>query len=219
MRNQRRFKKSKSRFFSIIEKHIKSNAKEYIIAVLVLIIGIIVGVTMVNTSSEQNKEEMSGYINEFVESVKKKEYTIDGQKLFMKSAISNLKLAAILWVAGLTVIGIPVIYVSVGYKGVRIGYSMASIIATLGKTKGIVFSLSTMFFQNLIGIPCILAIMVSSVKMYKLMVKNRSRESLKTEVVRHTIFSLIMTSGMLVSAFFEYVFTISFFCDIIINFV
>jgi len=139
--------------------------------------------------------------------------------LFIRSAISNIKLAIVIWLAGSTVVGFPAIYLSVGYKGMCIGYTVSAVIAALGKQKGIIFALSAMLLQNIIAVPCILALMVSSVKMYKSIIRKQNKESLKFEIYRHTIFSFIMIIGLILASFVEFLFTKSFFCDIIINFV
>ncbi len=219
MRNKRRLAKKKNRFFEIISEHISMNKKDYTIAILIFLIGVVIGVMLINKSSEDNKKEITGYICNFIDSVKSKEYRIDGKKLFFKSLISNLKLAIIIWIAGLTIIGIPVIYISIAYKGICIGYSISAIIATLGRAKGITFSLSTMLIQNIIAVPCYLALMVSAMKMYKSVTINRNKENLKVEICRHTIFSSFMTIGLIFASFLEYYFTTLFFSDIMINFV
>ncbi len=219
MRNKRKLYKKKGKFISIIENHINQNIKEYTIAILVFLIGIIVGVMLVNSSTPENRDNITGYINEFVNSIKNKEFIIDGKKLFIKSAWSNIKLAIIIWIAGSTVIGVPIIYLSVAYKGLCIGYSISAIIATIGKTKGLVFSISSMLLQNIIAVPCILALMVSSIKMYKSTMKSKNKDDIKSEIYRHTMFSLIMTIGLIASSFVEFVCTTSFFCDIITNFI
>ena len=218
MKNKRRLYKKKSKIFSILENHINQNIKEYAISLLIFFIGIIIGVVLVNSSTAENKENITGYINEFIGAIKNKEYSIDGNKLLIKSIVSNFKLAVIIWVAGSTIIGIPIIYASVGYKGVCVGYTVSAIIATLGKSKGIIFSISTLLLQNIVAIPCILALTVSSIKMYKNVMKERNKENIKAEICRHTLFSLIMTIGLIISSFLEYFFTTVFFCDIIINF-
>lgn len=177
------------------------------------------GVILVNCSSEENKGDITGYINSFIQSIKSKEYAIDGKKLLVKSIAYNMRLALIIWIAGLTIIGIPIIYVSIAYKGMCIGYTISSIIATLGKSKGIVFSLSTMLIQNIIAIPCFLALMVSAMKMYKSVTINKNKDNLREEVCRHTIFSIFMAFGLFFASFLEYYFTTVFFSDIMINFV
>lgn len=219
MRNKRNLHKNKGKLISAIENHINQNLKEYTIAVLIFFIGIVIGVMLVNSSTQENKNEITGYINGFVNSIKNREFAIDGNKLFIKSVWSNVKLALIIWVAGLTIIGIPIIYLSVGYKGLCIGYSISAIIASIGKTKGLVFAMSSMLLPNIVAVPCILALMVSSAKMYKSIMKCRNKDNMKQEIYRHTIFSLIMTFGLIFSSFIEFLCTTSFFCDIIINFI
>lgn len=219
MKNKRNLHKNKGRLISVIENHINQNFKEYTIAVLILFIGIVIGVMLVNSSTQENKDDITGYINGFVNAIKNKEFAIDGKKLFMKSVWSNVKLALIIWIAGSTIIGIPIIYLSVGYKGLCIGYSVSAIIATIGKVKGLVFAMSAMLIQNIVAVPCILALMVSSIKMYKSTMKCRDKDSIKQEIYRHTIFSLIMTIGLVFSSFVEFLFTTAFFSDIIIKFV
>lgn len=220
MKNKRGlYKNKKSKIISVIKNHINQNIKEYAISAVVFCIGITIGVMLVNGSTTENKENIIGYINEFVSSVKSKEYTIDGEKLLIKSVMSNIKLAFIIWVTGSTVIGIPINYAVLGYKGLCIGYSISAIMATLGKMNGIIFSASTMLLQNIVAIPCILALTVSSAKMHKFMLKKQGRENIKSELYRHTVFSLIMTIGLVFSSFVDFLFTIVFFSDIIINFV
>jgi len=219
MRNKRFFTKKKKRVFDIVGKHIKQNIREYTIAVFIFFIGIFIGTMLVNSSSSENKSDIMGYINNFIVSIKNGDYVIDGKKVLAKSLVSNVKLAVLFWVSGLLVIGIPIIYVVMGYKGVCIGYSISAIIATLGREKGIIFSLSTMLLPSIIAIPCYMALMVSSIKMFKSVTTNRSKENLKIEITRHTLFSLIMTIGLIFASFVEYFFTTSIFSDIIIKFV
>lgn len=53
-----------------------------------------------------------------------------------------------------------------------------------------------MFLQNIIAIPCILAIAVSGKKLYNSITKDKRKENIKLEVCRHTIFSLCMLIGL-----------------------
>lgn len=215
MRNKRRFRKSK--FLATIENHINQNIKEYAISTLVFILGVIIGVMILNSSNEESKKNISGYINEFVNTIKNREYEVDKNKLLMKSITSNLKVALIIWISGSTLIGIPLVYGSLGYKGMCIGYSISAIIAALDKSKGITVALSSMLLQNIIVIPCILALAVSSVKMHKVIMKEHNKNDLKFEIYRHTIFSLIMAAGLVISSFIEIFLSINLTSNIIIN--
>ena len=215
MRNKRRFRKSK--FLATIENHINQNIKEYAISTLVFILGVIIGVMILNSSNEESKKNISGYINEFVNTIKNREYEVDTNKLLMKSITSNLKVALIIWISGSTLIGIPLVYGSLGYKGMCIGYSISAIIAALDKSKGITVALSSMLLQNIIAIPCILALAVSSVKMHKVIMKEHNKNDLKFEIYRHTIFSLIMAVGLVISSFIEIFLSTNLTSNIIIN--
>ena len=215
MRNKRRFRKSK--FLATIENHINQNIKEYAISTLVFILGVIIGVMILNSSNEESKKNISGYINEFVNTIKNREYEVDTNKLLMKSITSNLKVALIIWISGSTLIGIPLVYGSLGYKGMCIGYSISAIIAALDKSKGITVALSSLLLQNVIAIPCILALAVSSVKMHKVIMKEHNKNDLKFEIYRHTIFSLIMAVGLVISSFIEIFLSTNLTSNIIIN--
>lgn len=59
MDNKRKLYRKRSKWTSIIGNHVSKNKKEYAIAVLVFFIGIIVGVVLVNSSSQENRNEIT----------------------------------------------------------------------------------------------------------------------------------------------------------------
>ena len=119
----------------IILQHINLNLKDYLVLSIIFIIGVMLGVVIINNSNEQSKSEISGYINGFIETIKDEQYEVDKSKLTKISIIENLKLVGIIWLAGSTIIGIPLIYVITSYKGFCIGYTISAIIASLGAWK------------------------------------------------------------------------------------
>ena len=72
------------------------------------------------------------------------------------------------------------------------GYTISTIIIVMGLSKGMIFTVVSLVLQNLLFIPAIIAIAVSAFKLYKSIVKDRNKENIKIEIIRHTIFSLIM---------------------------
>lgn len=120
---------------NVITKHIKINVKDYLFLSIILIIGVMIGVVIINNSDENSKSEISGYINSFIDTIKNKEFKIDKMQLTKISIIDNLKLVLVIWLAGSTIIGIPLIYIITAYKGVCIGYTISAIITTLGTWK------------------------------------------------------------------------------------
>lgn len=200
MNNHR--KNNSYRIKNIILNYIKENIKTYLILLIIFFIGLILGVIFVDNASEPQANQISSYINNFINSIKEN-YQISTKDLLKETVINNVSIAVILWFLGSTVIGFPLIYVVICYKGYCIGYTISSVIATIGTAKGIVFILATMLLQNIIYIPVILTLGVSGVKLYRLIIEDRRRENIKIQIAKHTIFSILMLMLLIISALIE----------------
>ncbi len=119
------------------------------------------GVLFINNANEGQITDISGYINTFVEKTKDDNVSIDYVKLFVSSIKRNLSFALLLWFSGLTVIGIFVVYGAICFRGFCLGYSVSSIVATLGIKNGSIFAITSMLLQNIIFIPAIFALAIS----------------------------------------------------------
>lgn len=186
---------------TIIE-HIVNNNKEYIIITLILIIGIFLGVFLTNNTSDNNIQETKKYIDTFIENIKNTS-NINFMGLLKNSMLTYIILATTIWFFGTTVIGIPIVFGIILYKGFSLGYTISICINILGIQKGIAFIFSTIFLQNLLIIPATIAIAVSGFKLYKSIVKDRRKNNIKFEILRHTIFSLIMTFILCLASLIE----------------
>lgn len=184
-------KNRKSKIIEIIKQHIINNKKEYVVVALIFIIGIFLGVFFVNHMEEAQTTEINEYINNFVSKMKETE-NLNYMELFRNSIGQNILLAVILWFFGTTVIGIPVVYGIILYRGFCLGYSIAVITLMMGMSKGISFILISILLQNILIIPAILGLAVSGFKLYKSITKDNRKENIKLEIVRHTIFSILM---------------------------
>ncbi len=194
--------KKNSKLVELILKHIKENLKEYIIVSIILLIGIILGVLFVNNMNEHQSQEVKKYLTDFTGSLKEGS-TIDNGKLLKKSIGSNLLFTVFMWFVGSTVIGIPIVFGMIVFRGFCLGYTISSSIAIWGTGKGILFFVTSMLLQNLIFIPCMLALAVSSIKLYKSIMRDKRKENIKIEIFRHTIFSLFILGLLIGAAFIE----------------
>ena len=198
----RKLEKKNNFIISIISNHIYNNLKQYIIVSVLLVIGIVIGVMVVNNTKIDMKEEIKTVITTFIECLKT-EYQIDSMNLLKNIIGNHIIFAFLLWFLGCTVIGIPIVYILITYKGFSLGYTISMVIYTLGTGKGILFNLITMFLQNLLIIPAILALAVSGMKLYSSIMKDKRRENIKIEIIRHTVFSFFMLLILILSALID----------------
>lgn len=192
----------KNKISKIISNHIYENLKSYIIVTIILLIGIVLGVIYINNINQDLANEIKEYINNFVNTLKDN-YTIDKVELMKNTIISNSILVVTMWFVGSTVIGIPIVLGIIAYRGFCIGYTISAALITLGSPGGIIFSISSMLLQNLLFIPAILALGVSGINLYKSIMKDKRRENIKIEIIRHTLFSIFMLIILLVASVIE----------------
>ena len=200
MREIRKRKKSSIKDF--ILRNIHDNLKSYLIVIILFIIGIVAGVIFINNTNETQGAEIQGYINNFISSLKQ-DYHIDKMELLKSSLWDNFILIISMWFIGSTVIGIPIVFGIVIFRGFCIGYAVSSAVAVLGAQKGIIFLLTTMFLQNIIFIPVIICMAVSCIRLYKSIMKDKRRENIKLEIIRHTLVSIMLFIVLVLATLIE----------------
>ena len=145
-------------FRKIIEEHVARNIKIYTILVILFLIGLITGIIMVNTLDVSEKAEISAYINDFIGKLKSGT-SLDYLLLLKNSFVNNFIIVFILWFMSMVVIGIPVVYGTIAYKGFCIGYTISAAVITLGTGKALLFTLTAMLLNNIILLPSIFFIL------------------------------------------------------------
>ena len=194
--------KKQLRILKIIKEHVINNKKEYVIIFLIFVIGIFSGVFFINHLQETPKTEITNYLNQFIEKFKGLE-SINNIELLKNSIMQNIGLAIVIWFFGTTVIGIPIVFAIILYRGFCLGYTISLCITIMGLGKGISFVLVTLLLQNILLIPAILALAVSGIKLYKSIVKDKTKENVKIEILRHTVFLIIMLTILAIASVIE----------------
>lgn len=157
MRRNKRLK-----IWDTIGNHVANNKKEYILVTLIFLVGIFLGVMFINNSKENQLSEISSYFNNFIDKLKNTE-KLETMAILKTTLLENIMLAVTLWFFGTTVIGIPIVFGIIMYRGFCLGYSIATIISVIGGGKGILFILITLVLQNILFIPALIAIGVSRI--------------------------------------------------------
>ena len=126
-------KKKRNNFFSnAVIQHINQNSKLYILLIILFFIGLSIGIIFINNTNEENQNQISSYINSFVDTIKTED-KINLSNLICSSIKNDAIIIALLCFLGSTVVGMPIIYLIILYKGYSLGYTVASIFAALGR--------------------------------------------------------------------------------------
>ena len=189
--------KKKNEILLAIKDNILNNTKSYFIVIIIFTVGIFLGVMFINQT--ENKTEIEKYINTYVDETKALQ---NGDYLgeLQKDIRNNITLVLLLWFAGTTIIGLPIVLGIIIFRGFCLGYPIASCVYVLGKMKGIIFIIITVFLQNIIFIPALMVLGVSSIKLYTSIVKDRRRENIKFSILKHSIISFIIMIILILSS-------------------
>lgn len=192
----------KNRIVLILIEFIKNNIKEYFIITLIFLIGIFLGVMFINNTTYEQKMEISSYINTYMEAFEQNTSN-NNLELMQNNLKDNITLALIMWFVGSTIVGVPIIFGIIAFRGFCLGYTISATTMVLGITKGIGFTAISIIMQNILFIPAIISLGVSSLKTYKSIVNDKRRENIKLELIRHTAFCGLMTLILFISAVVE----------------
>ena len=189
--------KRKKEILNIIRQEILNNIKSYVIVTIIFIIGIFLGVLFINQT--ESKDNILQYINTYIDEMKTLQ-NVDFLGGLKNDIHNNILLVLLLWFAGTTIIGIPIVFGTILTRGFCLGYTISACVLTLGKWKGFMFILLTIFLQNAIFIPSLLVLGVSSVKLYKSIIKDRRKENIKLSILKHSIRTVFILIALILSS-------------------
>ena len=177
---------------SFLTNYINKNKINFIIITTLFCIGIMIGVFLINASNDIQKREINNYIDNLLINTKNSN-EIDRVSLLIQSIKKNILLILIIWFLGCTVIGGPIIYIVILYKGFSVGYTISALVAVLGIKIGSLVALASLLLQNIIYLPALFLMAESGMELCKGIYKRCV--NLKAEVIRHT-FIMFITAGV-----------------------
>lgn len=190
----------------VLIKHIEGNILTYFFVILFFLIGISSGAFTTKALSEAQNKELIAYLENFFKVVDTT--MIDRLAVLKQSLINNLQTGVLIWILGVTVIGIPIILLLIALRGFIIGFTVGFFIKQMG-LKGLVFSIFSLLPQNIIIIPGIIVVGVLGISFSIMLIKNRSNKPrynniLNQFLVYSTIISIVyifIALGCLVEAY------------------
>lgn len=196
----------------MIGMHISQNHNTYFVLLIAFVLGVSAGAFTVIGLSSIQRDELLNYFQGFLQLLDSQK--VDSNELLSIVLLENAKIIAILWVLGVSIIGIPFIFLLISVKGFVTGFSTGFIINAIG-FKGVLFAVFALLPKEIIIVPCLIALGVNGINFSLKIIKKRSaknalKDSLKSDFFSYCFvtlfFSCFVFLGVLLEAYITPVF-------------
>ncbi|MEK5441967.1 MULTISPECIES: stage II sporulation protein M [unclassified Fredinandcohnia] len=198
MRKQQPYKK-------IVASHFREHSSIYLFISVLFLMGVIFGAIVVNSLNFSQKEDLFFYLSRFFGEVSEGTYANSGD-MFKQSFLHNLKYVGLMWILGISIIGLPIILILLFLKGVVVGFTVGFLVNQMDWS-GFLLSFVAVLPQNLLIIPTFIivgTIAVSfSLKMIRQQFMKRMNEPVLQLLTRYSILMVAVSFVILIASAVE----------------
>lgn len=184
---------------------IKVNKKTLLFFTILLIIGIIAGSIFMAILSETDKKLVTDYFNNYISNIENNK--LNYLESIKNGLFNNLLYIIIIWILGISIIGIPIVTIMFFIKSFTLGFSIASIVFNY-KLKGCLLNFINIFPHQMIYFLIYMLITIYSIffslKMINSIInkKNMDFKIMMNKYVKILIISVIaITIGIIIETF------------------
>ena len=152
-----------------LKKIIKYDKKIMTFLNVIAIVGIIAGSIFMIVLSKNDKETVLNSIKDFFDKLINNKFNFAGT--LKNSLISNLLFSFIIWVIGISVVGVLIVIFIIFYKSFTLGFTISSIIYTYS-IKGALLALIYVFPHMVINLLIMLYLSSYSIKLSIILIKS-----------------------------------------------
>ena len=120
-----------------VKNKLYEQKKIYLSIIITITLGIVCGIVYNLILSKSDHTLITNQLNSFFDAIKKND--INYIPMLFNSLIGNLYLVILIWLLGISIIGLPLIYILCFGKGFLLSFSIISILTTY-KFKGIILA-------------------------------------------------------------------------------
>lgn len=169
---------------------IKINKKIFVFLFVLMLIGIIAGSLFVTILNNSDKELIINHLNEFIDNINNDK--LDYLFALKNNLITNVSYVILIWLLGISVIGLPIIIIMFFTKCFILGFSVGSVLTTF-KLKGILFSLVYVFPGQVISLLFLLLLMMYSMSFtFKMIYAILKKKSLDFKLIMNKYFKILI---------------------------
>lgn len=183
--------------------YLKENMTLYIFTVILFIMGVIFGSYIIYSLSLSQKQELLSIFNLFFSNIDTTNL-LDSQVIFRQVLIDNLTYLAILWFLGLSIVGMPLIFVLIFTKGLIVGFTVSFLIFELN-WQGLLFSFASIIPQNIIIVPVLIIAGVTGINFSLSLIRHRGNKaySYQQSIISYTLLILVLGGFLILASGFE----------------
>lgn len=192
----------------------KENKFFYLMVFIFFCVGIALGTYIVKYMNANDVNDLTSYFSTFTESIVKE--SVNTKLLLLNVLKKNLILITIIIALSFTIFGTPAILLVDLVKGFTLGYTFSFLISTF-EGKGLWLALASIIPQNIIYIPCFIALSIIGIEFSSTKLKEKffNKGKVNTIVERE----LILKIGVFACVFIIGTFIEAYICPNIIKFV
>jgi stage II sporulation protein M len=182
----------KNGIIATFKYHLKEYANLYIFVSVILLFGVVFGAIIVNSMNVSQKQDVLTFLTQFFGQVHNEGF-VNGKDVFVTSYSTHLKFIALIWILGISVIGLPLIIILLFLKGLVIGFTVGFFVNQLG-WHGMLLAFTTVFPQNIIVLPFYVLITVLAIQLSIRMIQKQFLKNDREPIIKHLIsYTMIFT--------------------------
>lgn len=151
--------------------YLHEHSSLFIFVVILFLMGVIFGAIVVNSMSFTQKQDLFYYLSQFFGEISNGNMAASND-LFLQSFFHNSKFIGLMWLLGISIIGMPIILILLFIKGLVIGFTVGFLVSQMS-WKGFMLAAVSILPQNLIIIPVFIIMTVMSVSFSFIMIRKQ----------------------------------------------
>ncbi|WP_433958641.1 stage II sporulation protein M [Cytobacillus horneckiae] len=171
----------KKMYQNVVANHFREHSSIYLFVVVLFLMGVIFGAVVVNSLSLTQKDDLFNYLTQFFGQVASEQVAAP-KDLFQQSLFHNSKFIGLIWLLGISIIGMPIILVLLFVKGMVVGFTVGFLVNQMG-LQGFILSFVSVLPQNLIIIPIFIITATFALAFSMKMIKRQFMKKISSPVM------------------------------------
>jgi stage II sporulation protein M len=190
--------------FRLRNLSVRENLNLYVFVGVLIVVGAIFGTLLVNALTLEQQQELADEIGIYMTSVQDSQHFVH-ETTFWDSFMFYGKWLFLIWLLGLSVIGLPIVLALNFLKGVLIGFAIALLAQQLA-WKGVIFFFVAAAPQNALVIPALMIASISAARFAYFVVRERlfrRKGQLLPPFLAHTAVTVLMLVILCTASLYE----------------